>query len=189
MKNKSKQFVMIVLVLALLVGVVSASSFPDVGENAAYAEAVEYVSKAGIMTGKNGGVFDPEGIVTRAEMVAIICRMRYEEDMVSGVEIFPDVPAEHWANGYVSRAAELGIVKGYDNGNFGPTDTVTYEQALTMMLRAIGLDEPAIEAGGYPDGYIKMADEYGYSSQMSAEKGSLLTRWQIAVLLYNIATH
>lgn len=174
------------LVLALMVTRASATSFPDVDKNAAYAEAVEYVSEAGIMEGKNGRNFDPEGTVTRAEMAAIVCRLLYETENLPNEERFSDVPVSHWANGYVSRAAELGIVNGYGDGNFGPGDTVTYEQAVTMVVRCTGFDVDAIEAGGYPDGYLKTANEMGLLNEINSSVGAEFNRGQVAMLVYNL---
>lgn len=185
MKHKAKRVIAGALMLALLVTGVSATSFPDVDENAAYAEAVEYVSEAGIMEGKNGGNFDPEGTVTRAEMAAIICRMLYETENLPSEERFPDVPVSHWANGYVSKAAELGIVNGYDNGNFGPSDTVTYEQAVTMIIRTLGLEEYSLEFGNYPDGYLAVAQEFSLLNDLDKNNGDPLNRSSVAILVYN----
>lgn len=174
------------MAVVLLVIPALGAPFPDVDENAVYAEAVEYVSEAGIMEGKNGGNFDPEGTVTRAEMAAIICRMLGEdENLTAESDQFFDVSKTHWANKYVSKAAELGIVNGYGNGNFGPSDQVSYEQAVTMIIRASGLEDVAIAEGGYPDGYIETAYKYNFLDQISAEKGDLLARWQIVMILYN----
>lgn len=186
MEHNAKRYATGVLILTLLVTGASAVSFPDVDENAAYAEAVEYVSEAGIMEGKNGGNFDPEGTVTRAEMAAITCRLLGAEELDNSQEIFPDVPAGHWANVYVAMAAELGIVKGYTNGNFGPSDTVTYEQAVTMVVRCTGFDVDAIEAGGYPNGYLKTAGEIGLLDGVTSSMGAGFNRGQVATLVYNL---
>ncbi len=55
----------------------------------------------------------------------------------------------------------LSDIKGYDNGNFGPSDTITREQAMTMIARAAkltGLDvsltdgDVSVLLGAYTDG-------------------------------------
>lgn len=163
----------------------AASSFPDVDENAAYAEAVEYLNDVGIMQGDDKGNFNPDKNVTRAEMAAIICRMLYEDASAMDGTVFSDVPASHWANGFIIKAAELGIVSGYGNGKFGPSDTITYEQAIAMVIRAKGLDEYAVTAGGYPDGYIAVAQEYGFGQELTVSLGDFMPRREIAVLLYS----
>lgn len=185
-----KKILPLFLALCMAVSLSTAvwAAFPDVDENAEYAAAVEYVSSAGIMTGKLGGVFDPAGIVTRGEMAAIICRMRHEDNLDNGTEIFPDVPAGNWANGYVSRTAKLGIVKGYDTGYFGLTDTVTYEQAVTMIVRTKGWENEAISQGGWPYGYLATAKEHGLLSGVSSSVGAPFTRAEVARVVYNAQT-
>jgi len=162
-----------------------AAPFPDVDEDAEYADAVEYLSEVGIMCGDDKGNFNPDKTVTRAEMATIICNMMDEVDDAANTEgAFTDVPKSHWASEYISKAVSLGIISGYGDGRFGPDDTVTYEQALTMIVSFVGLSDAAIKYGGYPDGYIFVADDYGYTKQLSAKKGDLLKRWQVAHILY-----
>lgn len=82
--------------------------------------------------------------------------------------------------------ASLGIVNGYGDGTFGPENTVTYAQALTMIVRTMGLEENAISAGGYPDGYIKVAVENGLAGKFNAAQNEPLTRWQVAEIVFGI---
>lgn len=162
------------------------SSFADVDENATYAEAAEYLSENGIMEGDTNGNFNPNNYVTRAQMAAIICRMLGETAVSGGSTDFSDVPASYWASGYIVKATELGVITGYQDGTFKPGNTVTYEQAVAMIVRAMNLEEHAVAMGGYPDGYISTAAENGYISQVFAKKGEALNRGQIAILIYNV---
>lgn len=164
---------------------VQAVSFPDVDANADYAEAIDYISKEGIIVGDSNGNFNPNQTVTRAQMAAIICRMLGETEGLEKKEDFPDVSTTHWANAYISKAVELGIVSGYKDGTFGPSTNVSYEQAVTMIVRAIGESENAQESGGYPDGFLFVARERGLLAGLSKEKGGPLSRSDVAVLLYN----
>lgn len=176
-----------ILVISLLAcPAFAASSFPDVDENAEYAEAVACVRDMGIMIGDEQGNFNPNKTVTRAEMATIICNMLGETEDLTATAVFLDVPTGHWANAYISRAAEFGIVSGYGNGLFGPSDPVTYEQAVTMIIQAIGQGLDAMNAGGYPNGYINVADKNGYLENIAAQNGDQMMRWQVAVLCYNV---
>ena len=138
------------------------------------------------MQGDTSGNFNPDKYVTRAQMAAIICRMLGEtENLTTDGSRFTDVPASYWANGYIIKAASLGIINGYQDGSFKPNNTVTYEQALAMVIRAMELEENAQAAGGYPNGYINVAKEYGFTNQLMAKSGDLMVRGQIAILVYN----
>jgi plastocyanin len=77
---------------------------------------------------------------------------------------FHDVPADAWYAPYVEKAADAGIVNGYTDadgvptGEFGPTDRVTLEQALKMIL----------EAGGYEETVYSHACGTGCAAQFTA---------------------
>lgn len=185
MRLKIQSIVAGLLAMVLLTCPALAMSFPDVDDYLDYAAAVDYVSDLGIMVGDNLGNFNPYKTVTRAEMATIICRMLDETENLPNSTAFTDVPVGHWANAYVSKAAELGIVNGYGNGKFGPSDNVTYEQAVTMVIRTVGGEQKAQNMGGYPDGYLNLANEKGFLTDVFAEKGEPLSRADIAIMIYN----
>lgn len=186
MRLKIQSIVAAILAMVLLTcPALAASSFPDVNENAEYAEAVEYLNEVGIMQGDNKGNFNPNKTVTRAEMAAIICRMLGETENLPSSTAFNDVPAGHWANGYVGKAAELGIVGGYGNGKFGPSDPVTYEQAVTMVVRAVGHNDDAESMGGYPNGFLTYAENAGFLNGINSKIGEAFSRANVALLLMN----
>lgn len=165
----------------------SSHYFPDVPATAPYAEAVNALHECGIINGDNKGNFNPNSSVTRAEAAAIICRLLgIEEDAKQArTTSFTDVPTNHWANGYVAKAAELGIINGYGNGTFGPSDSVTYAQMIKMLVCAWGYENDANSRGGYPSGYIAFADNYGITAEISTDNGGNCPRKDVAQLCYN----
>lgn len=165
----------------MLVASAQAASFPDVAADADYAEAAEVLCNMGIMQGTTDGKFNPDSYVTRAQLAAILCRSCGEtEGLSADGTLFSDVPESHWANAFIAKVASLGIISGYADGTFRPDNTVTYAQAITMVVRMVGLEDQAKEAGGYPNGYIKIASENGLSGRLEVNQGDLMTRWQIA---------
>ncbi|MDE6568262.1 MAG: S-layer homology domain-containing protein, partial [Lachnospiraceae bacterium] len=140
-----------VLLLSFVPTVAHAMSFPDVDNNSPYSTAIEYVSTIGIMVGDSNGNFNPNGIVNRAEMATIVCRVLGQTENLSKSNVFTDVPVNHWANAYIAKASQLGIVGGYGGGKFGPGDPVTFEQAVTMVVRSINEEATAVAYGGYPN--------------------------------------
>jgi len=173
-------------ILLLTCPTLAASPFPDVDETARYAEAAEYLRSKEIMVGDEYGNFNPNKIVTRAEMAVIVCRMLGESAIETEYSSFlDDVPKSHWALGYIERAAELGIVSGYDHFRFGPNDPVTCEQAATIIVNAALGTAEATAAGGYPDGYWSVAMEYGLLNGISTKRVTGMTRANVAVMVYN----
>lgn len=161
------------------------ATFPDVDEYSGYMEAIEYVSELGIMVGDGEGNFNPNRTVTRAQMAVIICRLLEKTENLTASTQFSDVPTNFWANTYISKVAELGIVSGYSNGAFCPSNPVTYEQAIKMIVQAVGYGEDATQSGGYPEGFIKIATEAGLLENLTANRSEVLSRADIAIILYN----
>lgn len=192
MKRKISSLLILSLVLGSLTVNASAIRFPDVNSGAWYSEAVEYVSELGVMAGDEEGNFNPDKFVTRAEMATVICqtleKTLSEEEYLPvymETENFSDVPVDHWANGYINKVTFLKIISGYGNGRFGPSDYLTYEQAVTMIVKMLGAEAEASARGGYPNGYLETADDMGLLYGVRSAKGENLSRANVAMLLFN----
>lgn len=55
----------------------------------------------------------------------------------------------------------LFFIAGFGDDTFRPDDSVTAEQLLTMLVSAVGYNEYAQSAGGYPNGYGAYAGHIG----------------------------
>lgn len=161
----------------------SVMAYSDVEEGTYVSEAVTVLSNLGILDGYEDGSFKPEATVTRAEMAKIVCETLGYDNMGTNKILFDDVSPKHWAGGYISTAYGLGIINGYGNGKFGPEDTVTYEQAVKMVVCALGYEPMAVDRGGWPAGYTSVAANIGLTKGMSSS-----ARGDIAVLIYNALT-
>ena len=51
---------------------------------------------------------------------------------------FSDVTESFWARPYIDAAAESGLLKGYEDGSFRPTDAITREQLVSVLWRYAG---------------------------------------------------
>ena len=189
MRNLKKTLaVVLAFVMVLSMGAISTLAYTDVTPGTITDEAVSILSNLNILTGFEDGTFRPEETVTRAQMAAIICRtLGYESQAESskGFTVFNDVAADHWASGYVNVAQAQGIINGYGDGNFGPEDQVTYEQAVKMIVSALGYDLAAQGRGGYPTGYLAIASAEGITKNANGRVGDAAARATIAVLVYN----
>lgn len=91
------------LAAAVLTCPASALAFPDVDSNSGDSTAIGYVSELGIMVGDTQGNFNPDKIVSRAEMATIVCRVLDQTENLPTSEVFTDVPATHWANACIGK--------------------------------------------------------------------------------------
>lgn len=182
-----------VLCAALLCGTAFADvesnggPFPDVPADADYAEAAAVLAELGIFKGDSAGNFNPDQTISRAEAAAVICRMLGVEDEAKQLTstTFTDIPAGHWSVGYAAKAAELGIINGYGNGKFGPGDPVTFEQMVKMLVCAWGYGEKGQAQGGYPSGYLIVANELGITNGAGSSNSQGIPRSVVAQLTYN----
>jgi|GEM_PF-6155484 len=144
----SKRILALALALLLVVGLFPTASanlndMPDVDQvSSEFRLAMGVLTGMDILRGQdvNGTISAaPQATITRAEMVTIIYRMMHgHSNAPTGAQVFHDVPASHWAAGFISWAATQGIVAGRGNGNFDPAATVTIVEAAAMMLRTLG---------------------------------------------------
>ena len=107
--------------------------FRDVSEGDWCYDAVKYAYENGLMTGTSASTFEPGTTTTRGMVVTILYRLEGQPD-VSG-SFFPDVASRQYYTDAVAWAVQNGIVAGYNNGNFGPRDTITREQLAAILFR------------------------------------------------------
>jgi N-acetylmuramoyl-L-alanine amidase len=94
---------------------------------------------------------------------------------------FPDVPAGYPYAAAIAEVSAQGIMTGYADGSFRPTDPVTRQQFAKMVVRALGLPvtegdacpfaDVARSSGAnvlYPDHYVAVAASHGVTTGVSA---------------------
>ena len=108
-------------------------SYADVPASQWYAKAVTALCRLGLFD--DGSQFRPEDIITRAEFVDLLVRLRPE---AQGQAVFSDVPAWHWAAQQIGAAVQLGWINGYPDGTFKPDKGLSRAEACTIINRMTG---------------------------------------------------
>ena len=186
-----KKLIVSVLLIGMMLSqsafAAESSHFSDVPSNASYAEAVNTLADMGILNGDKAGRFNPDKTITRAEAAVIICKIAGVADEAARIKksSFSDVPSNYWAVGYIAKANELGIISGYSKTKFGPKDPVTCQQMLKMLICVWGWGEIAVNEGGWPKGYTKLATEYGYTKNTNQNFEESAKRSTVAMYVYN----
>lgn len=93
------------------------------------------------MNGYPEGNFLPKNSITRAETAAILSRIIAGGEVADKNSKFPDVPNGKWYTKYIAHLEELGIMKGYDDGKFIPTNKITRAEFATIISRQYKLTE------------------------------------------------
>ncbi|MBR5514576.1 MAG: bacterial Ig-like domain-containing protein [Clostridia bacterium] len=110
--------------------------FPDVPDDAWYAEGVSYCASNGYITGTDKGTFNPDGKLTREQFVVILARVAGADLAAYTHSNFKDVQASAWYGASVIWANEERYVNGVGDGsNFGVGQNMTREQLATMFFR------------------------------------------------------
>ncbi len=110
------------------------TSFTDVAADAWYAQAVEYVSDQGIMTGTGTGTFSPDVTLGRAQIVQIFYNME-GRPAVSGELPFTDVADTAYYADAVLWAYQNQVVTGISDTTFQPEQTADRQTVATLLYR------------------------------------------------------
>ncbi|MBF8982532.1 S-layer homology domain-containing protein [Lutibacter sp. B2] len=118
--------------------------FTDVAKDAWYCNYVGAAYKNGLINGRNKTVFDPNGKITRQEMVVIVAKVLekkgYSKAELKELEIFKDQgQIAPWAKDSVSLCVKEKIISGMGNNTFAPTQNANRAQATVMINRVDNL--------------------------------------------------
>lgn len=115
--------------------------FSDVKEENYHYLPINELAKEGIINGYDDGLFRSKSTINRAEALKIIMEtfldLSKEELSETEDRPFDDVPSGEWYAKYVSKAKELKIVNGYEDGSFRPLDTLSLAEALKMIVQSM----------------------------------------------------
>ena len=112
----------------------TSNTYTDVPDDYWANTAISTMTGLGIVQGRSTTTFDPKAPITRAQFAAICAR--FDTGKSNGEQTFSDIQG-HWAEKYIERAAELGWIKGFEDGTFRPDTYITRAQAMTMINRVL----------------------------------------------------
>ncbi|MFX3650655.1 MAG: S-layer homology domain-containing protein [Paenibacillus sp.] len=111
--------------------------FQDVRTHWAKAEVNDMGSRM-VMEGTGEGMFNPDRDITRAEFAMVLVRgLGLKLD--SSNNVFSDVATDAWYSHAINTAYEYQLIDGFRDGTFRPDETITREQAMNIMARAMDI--------------------------------------------------
>lgn len=108
---------------------------------------IEAAVAAGIVVPSDYGLsFRPSSQPTRREMATLLVRATGNEALATSLRTavlpYTDVAGlAPWAHGYIAAATQLGLMRGYPDGSFGPQATVKRSEAVTVLSRLLSLGD------------------------------------------------
>ena len=145
-----------IVALATGVEVVSpvSQTFPDVPRGAWFYDYIETMYANGWIDGYPDGYFRPEVGINRAEVAKMSVQAFGIDQVTPRTPSFSDVRSTDWFYSYVETAVDNGLMLGYGDGTFGPSNPVTRaETAVISYNSQLVVAEPA----GPADGTLEVA--------------------------------
>ncbi len=141
MKRIISLLLTVMMLLSAFTFVVSADEsvdilpFTDVKEGAWYYDGVVFCYYMGIVNGMTESSFQPNGTLTRAQLVQILAMYDGADlSVYNGLNCgFEDVKSSHWYSNAVCWAYSNGYVSGMSESRFAPNDPITREQFARIL--------------------------------------------------------
>ncbi len=178
------------------------SRFSDMASYLWAGPAVEFLSQNGVVSGVNSTQYGPGQSIRRGDFALMLCRAFG----FTGNETysFQDVPQDSYYAQAIATAKGLGIVNGGDGGRFRPDSSLSRQDAMVMLSRAMQVSGWSLssETDLSPYGDSGQISSYARSAvaamvQMGIVAGdqnrnlnpqSAINRAEMAVILHRVLT-
>ena len=113
------------------------------------AKSLEQAIDDGLLNGSNG-MIDAKGLLTRAQMAAIVSRS-FGAAKTASLDDYRDVLPSAWYYSDMGKAVKMGAFQGA-NGLLNPDAPITREEAFTVLARAFALEGGSATLKDFVDG-------------------------------------
>ena len=185
---KIRRFCSGLLAAVLLLGLMVLPAGAAAASTVSTEEAIQVINALGIMVGDESGEFHLNRRVTRAEFITMAVNATGTGDQVgeASTSPYPDVPRTHWAAGYVQAGVQAGLISGYLDGTFRPSNQITLAEGATIVLKLLGYTAEDF-SGASPTGQLAMYRNLKLDRGVTAQKSTdVLTRQDTLYLFYNL---
>ncbi|BAL80367.1 DUF7619 domain-containing protein [Caldisericum exile] len=90
----------------------------------------------GLMQGDEKGNFNADRFATRAEIAAVLVRLK-GISIDTGDPLFKDTEPKKWYTPYITAAVKAGLITGYPDKTFKPNNNVTRAEFVAMLERVL----------------------------------------------------
>ena len=171
--------------------------FSDVSKTSPHYDAIEYLRQNKVLVGYEDGTFKPNARINRAEFVKLItnpflmntermneCLGNYNRQTDSKI-FFSDVPLQAWYAREVCHSYEKGIIKGYPDGTFRPTNNIIFAEAAKMIAGVFSLSV-AQEQNPWYKPYVDHLSSKNAIPTSVRSLATPITRGEMAEMIYRL---
>lgn len=149
--------------------------------------AVRYLKDNGVIEGYSDGSYQPSKSVNRAEFTKIIVEAKLGNNPTSSASnCFPDVPSNEWYASYVCYAKSEGIIGGYPDGYFRPSNTINLAEASKILVNTLNVDKPSIESPIWYREYIEAMQNNSFLPNTLKVIDQTINRGEMAEMVWRI---
>ena len=127
-------------------------------------------------------------MVTRLEGAeTALAMMAVRVDSINVKSRFYDIRNYTYESAVAVTANDYRIMQG-TGGNFYPENILTFNQAVKIIMTALGYEKYAANSGGYPDGYRAVAEKVGLFKNIEVGGEEGITQDKFYAMVYNAAS-
>lgn len=190
--NRIKSFLALIVCVTVLFSVSVPSGFASASAGGATVsesrEAYDFLKAVGAID-KNEQDFNAELKISRAYFIKLALHLSNDAPNVisSQGDVFADVKPGSEYEAYIETAARIGYISGNGSNLFNPSNIITVEQAIKILVNILGYGRYAEALGGFPTGYTLMANRSRITDGMVYQGNAELTMSDAMILLKNTA--
>ncbi len=149
--------------------------------------AVMYLKNNGIIEGYSDGTFKPEQTVNRAEFTKIIIEAKLGANPTTyATGCFPDVQKTDWFAGYVCYAKQNGIIDGYSDGFFRPSNTINLAEAAKILVNTLDVEKPSVVSNIWYQVFIEAMQNKSFLPNTFSAIDQTVNRGEMAEMVWRI---
>ncbi|MCB9809402.1 S-layer homology domain-containing protein [Candidatus Peribacteria bacterium] len=163
------------------------AAFTDVDIRDDYANEIHYLQEEGIVQGYSDGTYRPTEQVNRVEFLKMLQTASTEEtadERCTTSKPFSDTDQSAWYAASVQAAVCAGLVDGYPDGSFRPSNPINYAEAAKILVQAAASLSPDLtQASTWYTPYTSVLQASGLRPPSITMPDASVTRAEMAFLI------
>jgi len=123
--------------------------------------------------------------ITRGEFYVLLCKSNAYPETKTAEKIFSDLEADAEYEGWAKTLYKVGVITTTRDGKVNVGDPITGAEATSLIMRTLGYGPRAEALGGYPTGYLAVANQADVTDGIEEVLSKNLTKGMAIELIYN----